>query len=381
MSPESPLADDVHALAAAGRIFDTESLMKTPTVKDASQLSQTPGILKPTLVSPPKPKQPFELPENPRILVPVPPSPPKNNTLHMPQNQDILAPVPPPSKSKKTFHVPQNRDILAPASVPGKSKRKSRKSPTQSAHSLRTPPIPPHITSLSGRTRALKHQQTGKMFKHPYYEPIKMNKYVAPKKIHRDEIQLCHCQKVVGVAGCRNRKCSNVRHQRECPPNCTLGQLCTNKRFSKMKQPRCIRFRTQDRGYGVKAVERIPKGTFICEYVGEVIDNDEKHKRHQLYVKMGYPPDYFMIVDDDRIIDATTKGNISRFFNHSCEPNAELQCWTVDGVKRIGIFSIKNISPGEEITFNYGPSYHHIKCHCGAPSCTGWINGYGKNEK
>lgn len=29
------------------------------------------------------------------------------------------------------------------------------------------------------------------------------------------------------------------------------------------------------------------------------------------------------------IIDATNKGNMSRFINHSCEPNTEMQKWLV----------------------------------------------------
>lgn len=239
-------------------------------------------------------------------------------------------------------------------------------------------PESPHtgenVTSSTIRTKTLKNQPR-KTFKHPYYEPIKVNEYIAPKKIHREEIKLCNCEKVIGIVGCKNRKCINVRNQRECPPNCQLGELCANKKFNKQRQPRCLRFRTEQRGYGVKAAERIPKGAFIREFVGEVIDNDEKRRRHENYVKIGYPPDYFMIVDDNRIIDATMKGNIARFINHSCEPNAELQSWTVDGVKRIGIFSTKTINPEEEITIHYGFLYHDIKCHCGAPSCTGWING------
>jgi SET domain-containing protein len=30
------------------------------------------------------------------------------------------------------------------------------------------------------------------------------------------------------------------------------------------------------------------------------------------------------------IIDATNKGNMSRFINHSCEPNMEMQKWLVE---------------------------------------------------
>lgn len=47
------------------------------------------------------------------------------------------------------------------------------------------------------------------------------------------------------------------------------------------------------------------------------------------------------------------KGNLTRFINHSCDPNAETQKWTVNGKCRIGIFSRKPIKAFEEITINY----------------------------
>ena len=36
-------------------------------------------------------------------------------------------------------------------------------------------------------------------------------------------------------------------------------------------------------------------------------------------------------------------GNDSRFINHSCDPNCELQPWVVKGRVRIGIFAIKYV--------------------------------------
>ena len=44
----------------------------------------------------------------------------------------------------------------------------------------------------------------------------------------------------------------------------------------------CI-FRTSNRGWGVKTLQRIPKGSFVVEYVGEVITSDEAEIRGQSY--------------------------------------------------------------------------------------------------
>ena len=83
-----------------------------------------------------------------------------------------------------------------------------------------------------------------------------------------------------------------------------------------------------------------------------------------------------MALKSNAIIDATKKGNISRFINHSCDPNAETQKWTINGELRVGFFSRKDIKAGDEITFDY--QYQRYgkeaqQCYCGAHSCRGWI--------
>jgi SET domain-containing protein len=52
-------------------------------------------------------------------------------------------------------------------------------------------------------------------------------------------------------------------------------------------------------------------------------------------------------------IDATKKGGIGRFANHSCNPNSEVQKWVVGRRLRMGIFTKRDVERGEEITFNY----------------------------
>ncbi len=61
------------------------------------------------------------------------------------------------------------------------------------------------------------------------------------------------------------------------------------------------------------------------EYVGEVLDPRQFRKRAKKYSKAGVKHFYFMSLTSTYFIDATTMGNISRFINHSCDPNAETQ--------------------------------------------------------
>ena len=61
------------------------------------------------------------------------------------------------------------------------------------------------------------------------------------------------------------------------------------------------------------------------EYVGEVLDYREFKKRTKKYDTDDKIHHYFMALNADQIIDATRKGSISRFINHSCDPNSETQ--------------------------------------------------------
>ena len=65
------------------------------------------------------------------------------------------------------------------------------------------------------------------------------------------------------------------------------------------------------------------------EYVGEVLDYEEFCERTLRYEDNKQSHFYFMALNADEIIDATNKGNISRFINHSCDPNCETQKVTV----------------------------------------------------
>ena len=80
------------------------------------------------------------------------------------------------------------------------------------------------------------------------------------------------------------------------------------------------------------------------EYVGEVLDMPRFRKRAKKYSKDDAQHFYFMALSSELFIDASHKGSVSRFINHSCDPNAETQKWTVNGEIRVGFFAKKKIS-------------------------------------
>jgi SET domain-containing protein len=62
---------------------------------------------------------------------------------------------------------------------------------------------------------------------------------------------------------------------------------------------------------------------------------------------------YMCEISKDFTIDATFKGNTSRFLNHSCDPNCKLEKWQVDGETRVGVFASRSIQVGEHLTYDY----------------------------
>ena len=102
-------------------------------------------------------------------------------------------------------------------------------------------------------------------------------------------------------------------------------------------------------GKGVFALQDIPKGEKIIEYVGEIISAQEAEDRHPHDPKDPNHTFYFQI-DEDRVIDALHGGNSARWINHCCTPNGKPE--VDDG--RVFIKAKKNILAGEELNYDYG---------------------------
>lgn len=178
-----------------------------------------------------------------------------------------------------------------------------------------------------------------------------------------------------GEVGC-TVNCINRMLYIECSLKCRCGEYCDNQQFQRYNYVNCGVFRTERKGFGIRANHEVFPDQFIIEYVGEVLNTKQFEKRAKQYSKDKNRHYYFMALRSSAVIDATTKGNISRFINHSCDPNAMTQKWTVNGELRVGFFSTRYIKPGEEITFDYQFQRYGKqaqKCYCEADNCRGWI--------
>lgn len=140
-------------------------------------------------------------------------------------------------------------------------------------------------------------------------------------------------------------------------------------------------------GKGVLARGDIRKGARLCEYWGPVITWEEAERR---YPKDPVPYHTFLfeIGDGSTCIDAQKTRSVSKWFNHSCQPNCEAE---EDEDGRVFIHALRGIGKGEELTYDYnltyegGISLRHARrkfpCWCGMKGCRGTMLGKKKFKK
>ncbi|XP_037497097.1 histone-lysine N-methyltransferase ASHH2 isoform X2 [Jatropha curcas] len=195
-----------------------------------------------------------------------------------------------------------------------------------------------------------------------------------------DEIMVCHCKLPLhGGLGCGD-ECLNRMLNIECVQGtCPCGDLCSNQQFQKRHYAKMQWARCGKKGFGLRLEEDISKGQFLIEYVGEVLDMHTYEVRMREYASMSHKHFYFMTLNGSEVIDACAKGNLGRFINHSCDPNCRTEKWVVNGEICIGLFALRDIKKGEEVTFDY--NYVRVvgaaakQCYCGSPQCRGYIGG------
>ncbi|HEY1745608.1 MAG TPA: SET domain-containing protein [Xanthobacteraceae bacterium] len=116
-------------------------------------------------------------------------------------------------------------------------------------------------------------------------------------------------------------------------------------------------------GLGLFAVRAIAKKEHIVAYSGKWITTEEARRRERLG-----NPRYLFEVNSRWTIDGATRRNLGRYANHSCKPNAEPMLRK----GKMLLVATKPISPGDEITFDYGEDYfdyYFKKAGCRCMAC------------
>ncbi|KAI4315200.1 hypothetical protein L6164_028034 [Bauhinia variegata] len=193
----------------------------------------------------------------------------------------------------------------------------------------------------------------------------------------------------------------------ECGPNCRCPSSCYNRVSQHGVKFQLEIFKTKTRGWGVRSPNSIPSGSFVCEYIGELLDEKEAEERtgnDEYLFDIGnncndntiwdtlstHTPDSRsrsseVAGDGGFTIDGAQYGNVGRFINHSCSPNLYAQNVLYDHddnrIPHIMFFAAENIPPLQELTYDYNyiidqiyDSDGNIKkkdCYCGSVECTG----------
>lgn len=214
------------------------------------------------------------------------------------------------------------------------------------------------------------------------------------------------------VSDKKRLRLNNTQMIFECNEDCPCDINCLNR---VTQQPRLFPlavFKTNDgRGWGLKTKANIPNGTFLMEYTGEIIDQEESNRRGEMYDEIGlsylFDLDFNETADATYTVDAFKCGNLSRLINHSCDPNCRIwpvtTCSQDSSIYKLCFFSTRLIKAGEELTFDYsggvpidcglsvdvneendetgGVSGNNIvrrhktvdSCKCGSVNCRGFI--------
>jgi hypothetical protein len=171
--------------------------------------------------------------------------------------------------------------------------------------------------------------------------------------------------------------CSMKCRDKENPTLCHVGKAsCGNRALQNRDYVKTKIFQEGSMGLGLKAEEDVPAGKLVIEYLGEIIDEDEMIRRmeNQRILTPSDKEYYIMELYDGVYVDGKHQGSVSRYINHSCNPNCELQRWNVNGRIRIGIVAIRDIAKDEALSYDYQIDTQQadvFKCYCGSYNCRG----------
>jgi len=142
--------------------------------------------------------------------------------------------------------------------------------------------------------------------------------------------------------------------------NC--DETCFNMGLQRSAEwPECDVRPTSHCGFGYFAPEQgIPARTVIGPYSGKVCHASQLSKKPK--------QEYILKIDNDLYVDAKEVGYLTRFINHSCLPNCKVERRHKQGLPCAAVVALRDIAPGEELTFNYGVKFFGdaktVACKC-----------------
>lgn len=156
----------------------------------------------------------------------------------------------------------------------------------------------------------------------------------------------CRC-----LANCGTKQCPCFSTSSVCDADlCNCEGSCVNKKFDSVHLL-LAESSVPGAGWGIFTRHSVPQGKMICDYLGEVVSQEEAERRGRYYDKVNRS--YLFNVNADQVVDAFRKGNKIKFANHSKKPNCEVKIFTITRQQHILFYAKRDIEAGEELFFNY----------------------------
>ncbi|CAO1615170.1 unnamed protein product [Parajaminaea phylloscopi] len=185
----------------------------------------------------------------------------------------------------------------------------------------------------------------------------------------------------------------------ECTDACGCSDDCPNRVVQRGRQVPLELFKTAKCGWGIRSKRELKAGTFITTYSGELLTNNEAEARGLEYdrtvgttylmdlepyhaekvcnvlAQRAFPNDPANTEEEKArvhkkweatsasdpyylTLDASHFGNVSRYFNHSCDPNMRIQYVYTSSIldqarPTMAFFTTRRVKAFEELRFSY----------------------------
>lgn len=167
----------------------------------------------------------------------------------------------------------------------------------------------------------------------------------------------------------------------ECGPACHCPPTCRNRVTQKGLKNRLEVFRSLETGWGVRSLDILHAGAFICEYAGVALTREQANILTMNGDTLVYPgrfssarweawgdlsqvladyerPSYPQIPPVDFAMDVSKMRNVACYISHSTDPNVIVQLVLHDHSSlmfpRVMLFAAENIPPMTELSLDYG---------------------------
>ncbi|KAF8136787.1 hypothetical protein EV363DRAFT_1211859 [Boletus edulis] len=179
----------------------------------------------------------------------------------------------------------------------------------------------------------------------------------------------------------------------ECNKYCGCGNDCGNRVAQRPRDISIEIFDTNRCGWGVRAMNDVPRGKIIGTYAGVLVRRDEVDELPEEHHGYLFDLDSTEVRNSENLgekytVDSYECGNWTHFVNHSCSPNMEVYCVVYDTIPYVNMpyvafVASTDIAAGRELTIDYFPHTETNRkgkqpanrgdCKCDSEVCRGWF--------